>query len=399
LTYTYDLKPIYTLYKSKNVDLFDIPLNNYRPFLSLKFPLLVWGALAFIGGVFTAYLHVDFLFLGFIVAGIALFLAVKKRSFIKKFCIFLLFFIAGFERTFYFIHYRATLFPLYHVSVEGTVESITYVDSNPWRYQSLLKIQRIFNPQGWQNKSCTIQLYTHKKPRFSVADTIHCSLEKIPAPEGDFKLYLYKEGIDATAFQPLVQSKIIHRPLYSFKRWVSQKKKTLHYRLLKKMDPSIFALFSSLFMGNRVSIKQELEHHKPLFKVWGISHFLARSGIHLLIFIILLSRLISCIPAPFLMKHIFLLFCAFLYFLFSWPSVSFNRAFYTFLFYKMTIFLNMPIHSMHALAFICLIILSQSPLQILFLDFQLTFLLTFCLIWIAHTRHQRKLLFSQKLAK
>jgi predicted membrane metal-binding protein len=381
------------------VDLFNTPATSYRPFLSLKFPFLVWGTFACIGGILAAYFHGDLLLLGTAFSGIALFLKIKKKPFLKKFCIFLLFFLAGFGRTFYFLHYRVTLFPLYHVSIEGTVESIISVDSKPWRYQSLLKIQRIFNSHGWEKKPCTIQLYTHKKPRFSVADTVHCSLEKIPAPEGDFKLYLYKEDIDATAFQPKVQVKVIHHPLYSVKRWISQKKKALHYRLLKKINPSTFALFSSLFMGNRVSIKQELEPHKPLFKVWGISHFLARSGIHLLIFIILLSRLLSLIPAPFFIKHSFVLFCAFLYFLFSWPSVSFNRAFYTFLFYKMTTFLNIPLHSMHALALICLIILIQSPLQILFLDFQLTFLLTFCLIWIAHTRHQRRLLFSQKLAK
>lgn len=351
------------------------------------------------GGILVAYYNLSLLIFGSLFVGTVVFLRLKKNLFLKNFCLFGLFFIGGFGRTLYFSHYRTTLFPLYHVSIEGTVESITYIDSKPWRYQSLLKISRIFNKNGWQKKACTIQLYTAKKPRFLVADTVHCSLEKIPAPEGDFKLYLYKENIDATAFQPLVQTKIIKRPHYSFKRWISQKKKSLHYRLLKKMSPSTFALFSSLFMGNRASIKQELEPHKPLFKVWGISHFLARSGIHLLIFIILLSRFLSLIPAPFLIKHGFVLFCSFLYFLFSWPSVSFNRAFYTFLFYKMTTFLNIPLHSMHALAFICLVILFQSPLQILFLDFQLTFLLTFCLILIAHTRHQRRLLFSQRLAK
>ena len=381
------------------MDLFSTPVNSYRPFLSLKFPFLVWGTLVFMGGILAAYWNLTPLLLGGIFASTALLLGIKKKPLLKKFCIFLLFFFAGFGRTFYFLHYRATLFPLYHVSIEGKVESITYIDSNPWRYQSLLKIQRIFDRHAWHNKPCTIQLYTNKKPRFSVADTVHCSLERIPAPEGDFKLYLYKEDIDATAFQPKVQVKVIHHPTYSCKRWISQKKKMLHYKLLKKMNPSTFALFSSLFMGNRASIKQELEPHKPLFKVWGISHFLARSGIHLLIFILLLSRLLSLIPAPFFIKHGFLLFCAFLYFLFSWPSVSFNRAFYTFLFYKVTTFLTIPLHSMHALALICLIILIQSPLQILFLDFQLTFLLTFCLIWIAHTRHQRRLLFSQKLAK
>jgi predicted membrane metal-binding protein len=378
---------------------FNLSISSYRPFLPLKFPFLVWSTFVFIGGILTAYFTLPLLVVGSIVGGVTLFLLFKNPPLLKKFYIFTAVFLLGFGRTFYFLHYRTTLFPLHHVSLEGTVESITYNDSKPWRYQSLLKINRIFTTNKWENKPCTIQLYTTKKPQCAVADTIHCSLERINAPEGEFKLYLYKENIDATVFQPFVQTKIIHRPPYSFKRWISQKKKILHYRLLKKINSPTFALFSSLFLGNRVSIKQELELHKPLFKVWGISHFLARSGIHLLIFIILLSRLLSLIPAPFTIKHGFLLLCSFLYFLFSWPSVSFNRAFYTFLFCKVATFFTIPLHSMHVLALVCLLILFQSPLQILFLDFQLTFLLTFCLIWIANNRHQRRLLFSQKLAK
>lgn len=381
------------------MELFTLSLSNYHPFLPLKFPFSIWSTLAFISGILTAYFALPPLVIGSILGGIGLFLTFKKPKVFRKFCILMVIFLIGLGRTFYFFHYRATLFPLYHVSVEGTVESITYNDSKPWRYQSLLKIKRIFNNSFWENKPCTIQLYTARKPRFHVADTIHCSLEKIGAPEGDFKLYLYKENIDATAFQPIVEPKVVQRPTYSFKRWISQKKKILHYRLLKKINPSTFALFSSLFLGNRVSIKQDLELHKPLFKVWGISHFLARSGIHLLIFIVLLTRLLSLIPAPFIAKHAFLLICSFLYFLFSWPSVSFNRAFYTFLFCKSTTFFTISLHSMHALALVCLLILFQSPLQVLFLDFQLTFLLTFCLIWITNIRHQRRLLFSQKLAK
>jgi hypothetical protein len=62
------------------------------------------------------------------------------------------------------------------------------------------------------------------------------------------------------------------------------------------MNTNTFALFSSLFLGNRTAIKQDLEEQKPLFKVWGISHFLARSGLHLLIFIMLLQNRIKINP-------------------------------------------------------------------------------------------------------
>ena len=45
-----------------------------------------------------------------------------------------------------------------------------------------------------------------------------------------------------------------------------------------------FVFFHHFFLGNRACIKTELEETNEQFKVWGISHFLARSGLHLALF-------------------------------------------------------------------------------------------------------------------
>lgn len=375
-----------------------VSFHTYRPFLPAAVPRLLYATLSFMVGIIGAYFHQYWLIPVALSLPALIALSLKKKISLTPY-FYLFFFCTGFLKTDTFLHYRATLFPLWHTSIEATVENITFVESKTWRYQILLKVDKYFDTNSWKEKPFVLQLYTHKKPTFKVADTVHCALDHIGAPDGDFKLYLYKEGIDATAFQGIVTSKIIKRPAYSWKRWVSQKKRMLHYRLLKKMNTPTFALFSSLFMGNRTSVKQELEPQKPLFKVWGIAHFLARSGLHLLIFIAILSKLLQYVPAPFLVKQGILFIIALFYFLFSWNAVSFNRAFYTFLFYKFATFLSIPFHSMHALSFICLLILIENPLHLFFLDFQLTFLLTFCLIWIAHIHHQRRLLYPQSIAQ
>ena len=370
----------------------------YRPFLPFILPRSLLLTLTFIIGIVAAYFHYYWL-IPLTVSLPSLITIISNNTVSKKSFLYPLFFIVGFFRTDFLLYNSDSVFPLWHSSVEAIVENITFSDSKTWRYQTVLKVKRFFNTEKWEEKPFTLLLYSSKHPFFKIGDTVHCALDLITAPTGEFKLYLAKEGVDATAFQQKISSKIIKRPLYSFKKWMAQKRKFLYCTLLKKMNRATFSLVSSLFLGNRISVKQELETQKPLFKLWGITHFLARSGLHLLLFIALLQGLLRFIPAHFLIKQAGITLITCVYFLFSWPSLSFNRAFYTFLFYQYCTFLNIPIHSMHTIALICLIILFINPLQLFFLDFQFTFLLTFCLIWIAHTHQQRRLLYPQNIAE
>ena len=66
-----------------------------------------------------------------------------------------------------------------------------------------------------------------------------------------------------------------------------------------------------------------------------------------------------------------------LYFILSWPSISFIRAFLIFLFTKYCNLHRHPTHFMHILLLTCCIVLLINPLQLFFLDFQLSFFLTF----------------------
>lgn len=373
--------------------------GSYRPFLPFSLPLSIQTTFTIIPGVIAGYGGFYYLIYTGLFFAAGLLLGCWKRlfSFKKTISLFILFcFAAG--RTFIYINHRAHLFPLYNVTLEGSVESITYTDTKPWRYNAIISVSHIYTIDGWHKIPCTIQLYTHNAPAFSVADSIHCSIDQISQPTGDFVWYLYKEGIDATAFQRTITSHIINHPTYSLQRYIHEKRKKFHQALERKMNSATFALFSSLFLGNRTAIKQDLEEQKPLFKAWGISHFLARSGLHLLLFVMILEWLLKLIPLYFRMKQLILIALTMVYTLFSWSGISFIRALYTFLFYKAATLQALPFHSMYALGLVCSIILLYNPLQLFFLDFQLTFLLTFCLIWIAHTHHLRRLLYAQKIA-
>ncbi len=361
-------------------------------FLLTPIPPLFFGLIGSIFGIVSTKMPAPWL--GFS-ALVLIFVFVQFFNTRKKDILFFsIFFIVSAFKTSYLCYYKPALFPLYHVTVEASVDAITYADKDFWKYQTTLKVSRIFVNNTWQKKSCTLQLYTKNNPECFVDDTIHCSFEKIAQPEKDFALYLLKESVDATIFQEHVVLKIFKRPTYSLKRWFSQKKKILHQKIQKLMSRENFALFSSLYLGNKISVKKSLESDAPFFKFWGISHILARSGLHLLLFIILWSRFLSLIPASFLRKQLFLSAITILYFLLSWPSISFNRAFYTFLLYKFFALLNQINHELHIFSFICLLILLENPVQLFFLDFQLTFLLTFFLLWIRLTDHAKKIYIS-----
>lgn len=362
-------------------------------------PPFFYGLLGCVAGIFfTTHsflisLALTFIFLGF------LFYYKWRLSDHKKSYFFIFFFIIGSLRTFYIINFPPLLLPLIHVTVKAKVNSIEFINKESWRYKTTLTIKNIFTLlSGWQKKTCSIEIYTKHHPHCKVADTIYCSLEKIPKPDTEFAWYLLKEDICATVFQEKLLIKVTHRPTISLTRWLDQKRKSLHKKIQKLMAPETFALFSSLYLGNKIVVKKDLETEQPFFKFWGISHILARSGLHLLLFILFWTQLLSLIPLHFFIKQFFLFFITSIYFLLSWPSVAFNRAFYTFLIYKTTILLNRTSHEFHILSITCLAILLKSPLQIFFLDFQLTFILTFCLLWISLTDHKRRILSPQNIA-
>ncbi len=236
----------------------------------------------------------------------------------------------------------------------------------------------------WCACDANIFIYCKKQPiDLQIGDTI--TLQSITARHTEnntsFNHYLLKEDVVATIFLHNATYKKLQESNTNITNWLYAQRDTLVNRLRNKFSNSSLALFTSLFLGNRSEEKEEQGRIAQQSKNWGTSHHLARSGLHLVIFIYLLAMLLRLLPISLFAKECLLLILCIIYHIFSWSSVSFLRAFITFLCYKLCTLLGLPSHILHILTIACAIILIFNPIQLFFLDFQLSFGLTFILAW------------------
>lgn len=275
----------------------------------------------------------------------------------------------------------------------GYVEEIIKTGNKSWSYRTRIKTieETNFFKKFFSNKAISLYVYSKKIPTLKVADQVSIKNLSIKKPDyGDFKKYLLKEGVSGTAFVYKIETELVSRPHFSLWRCLNEKKQSLINSLQKKMSKPVTALFCSLFLGEQNQDKNFIEQEKLGFKVWGIVHHLARSGLHLAIFILCWFFLLSFLPIPFFIKHIVLIVLSTTYFLLSTPSISFVRAFHLFLLFTLSALLKLPMGALHGLVLSALITLLYNPYQLFFLDFQLSFYLTFCLAWLARLDKQKK---------
>lgn len=270
------------------------------------------------------------------------------------------------------------------IDIAGKVVTIESIQNPRFRYRIIIDIQMIKKAKQtqWQPFSNTIALYARHIPALLVSDQIE--IEKLEFKEitnHSFNNYLAKEKIAATMFVDTLQAKIIKRPAFNLNRSIFYLRKGVFDELHKKINRETFQLFSSIFLGNRTAVKKQMDLAKEPFKSWGVSHYLARSGLHLVIFAVIWHFLLSLIPISYLLKQIFLLILILIYALLSWSSVSFERALLMFIIYKICLLSRTPSHYIHLITLVTFIVLCINPLQLFFLDFQLSFGITFALAW------------------
>lgn len=299
----------------------------------------------------------------------------------------------------YYDHYSNALLPLQGQSchVRGHIIDSHPVDHPRFKHCFTLALQKFCYSSTTQWTSCTptIQLYVRHNIGLAIDDLIEISslVFKKEKTTTNFTHYRLKEGISATLFVDTFYCTIIDRPQWSLKRWIFNKRRALLLSFKKKLSPTTFNLFSSIFLGNKEASKQEMGHLKEHFNTWGITHYLARSGLHMVIFVISWQVLLGFIPLPFMIKEVLLLMLGLIYYVLSWPTVSFNRAFLLFLVCKLCLLARLQTDFLYLLSGICCAILLYNPLQLFFLDFQLSFGLTFALAYFGqlnmHLRHAR----------
>ncbi len=268
--------------------------------------------------------------------------------------------------------------------LKATIVDSNRLDQPAVKQNILLQITDIreSGQQSWTPTSRTILWYSTKALDLTIADTIELSDILVKhAKNDDFGKYLLKEGIDATIFTVNPVIKLISKPEWSAWRTIHSLRLNVLTALQKKLSYNAFSLFSSLFLGNRTIRKKHIVHLSEQFRLWGISHHLARSGLHLVIFSFIWDRLLLCTPIPFIAKQLILILIIATYFILSWSSISFIRAVLCFLLYRVCAMFFAPVHTFYVLVFVCCSVLIHNPAQLFFLDFQLSFLLTGSLAW------------------
>lgn len=369
-------------------------------------PPLLWISCAYIGGILLIYYFNSILFLSLMssILCVGTLAAFKIINDLRPYIILLLigpaFFCGGilYQRQINSYEQFLKQMSAQLINCTVTINDINTID-HP-RFRNLVSAT-IENAQFAETQKCiatnnqSLLIYTAQHVPFCIGDSISLSNIKIKNASSHSLLHFFiKEGIVGTIVANFDEAKLVMHPKISFSRMLFEKKINNFRMLQKKLSRSSFTFFSSFFLGNRRINKKENDELKYQCKYWGISHYLARSGLHLVIFIMAWEYILRFLPIFFLLKQILLIVITVIYFILTWNSVSFFRAFLTFMLYKLYLFRNVQIHTVHAIVLITFVVLVANPAQLFFLDFQLSFGITFLLAWI---NHFKKIMRTQQL--
>jgi len=283
---------------------------------------------------------------------------------------------------------------IYHgkATIRGIVKYYEPIDHPRFNYQLQLTLSALA-PQAtvpWQECSGNCLIYLCKKPSIAIGDTIEVAEVSLKKPKGDFARYLIKEGYETTICCNTLNATIISRPSWNSGRFISDMRHRFLHHLENTLSPATFALVASIFLGNRIYVKQQMQTTKDIFKTWGISHYLARSGLHVVLFIMIWAGLLALLPLAYRYQLLLLMLIILLYALLSWSSVSFERAVLMFLLSKSAGIFGYATHYIHVITLATLIVLLLNPLQLFFLDFQLSFGFTFALAWFGQLEAEKR---------
>ncbi|MFA6535287.1 MAG: ComEC/Rec2 family competence protein [Candidatus Babeliales bacterium] len=233
-----------------------------------------------------------------------------------------------------------------------------------------------------------LQCYSSSPTDVQVDDIIELEDVKIKVPQDkslsqntSYKNYLIKENLLASVFFYKNNNiTILRSPKFSIRKFIWDIQTKTYQRLQQKIHPTVFTYFSLMFLGN--THHKNIDSMRNTFNYWGLSHYLARSGLHIVLFILIWTIFLQLIPISIRFKRSLLIIICVTYKIFSWTSLPFTRAFYAFILTEIGKIFNFQTDFLHLLSIVCMTILLFNPMQLFFLDFQLTFALTFALAFV-----------------
>ncbi len=307
----------------------------------------------------------------------------------------LLFFVAGMAR---FLHEKTAydrLFarsPLDRYSCVGRVCDIATYHHPYFKKRITITADTLFCTTDRNftfKKTALIYLYTPAHVECSIDDEVSIDDIALKKPKTNTDVIrTMRSGVIALIFAQNNTYSIKKTTHQSIKRYLFDVRAKTLCAVCNKIDASLQPLYAALFLGNKHDIPMSCSiTHR--FSLWGISHHLARSGLHLIIAGWLLILFLQRLPISERSRYLLLAILGFTYYLLSWSSISFDRACFSFILYKIGTWGRTPLDPMHTISLVMLSFLCISPAYLLCLDFQLSFGLTYALAWFNHAHTKR----------
>jgi ComEC/Rec2-related protein len=234
-----------------------------------------------------------------------------------------------------------------------------------------------------------ISLYLNTKKNLRISDTIRIRNVKFKSSQNnEFMKFLLKEHITTSVSISQNSIELLKRPNLSLSRTITEYRNELLGNFRRSMDRETFLAFSSIFLGDPLAKKRE-DVLKNQLKTWGLFHYIARAGLHLVIFVSIWVFIFNLLPISWSLRQILIILLCSLYYILTWPSLPFNRAFFTVLLVRICGLLGLKTYYVPTLALIAFITIIENPCILFALDFQLSFGVTFGLAWFNEVRYLR----------
>ena len=352
---------------------------------NVYFPLIVPLTSLITGIYFHAFIPVQ-LWLSSVLLSFSIFFVIivwHKKHPMKAVSIVIFFFLVGMFRATYLRQHltknTATLLKSNQLLI-ATVQDVQRIQSKNMRYAITLKVT--------QPIKTTIMFYSKENLYLEVADTIKLTNITVKQPGSThlgrnptYKDYLEKKGISSTIFiNDPSKIQLLSRPTRSLKRLIHTLRSKIYWKLKNKLSFTTFSYLSIMFLGNK-QIPNQL-HLRNNFNQWGLAHFLARSGLHIVLFIFLLVWLLRFLPIHLYVKLSCIFGICCVYYLLSWSSLSFFRAFLLYTLIQQGRIWSLQPRASHLLNVISILLLLINPASVFFLDFQFTFGISILLLLI-----------------
>lgn len=284
----------------------------------------------------------------------------------------------------------------HNFDVTGCVIDYTKNSNNLFKHRLTIQAETFSNQIKSFKITKHLYLYTQKSPAVYIGDEILIKDLKFNLTDnGCFDNFLIKNNIAATIFTFKLNFKKKSNSTNTFsilkiKNLLKKYKNHLLKKINLKMNKQTATIFNSVFLGYKINHSFEIKKLKQSFQTWGTVHYLARSGLHLVIISTIWQTISNLFKIPFIFSNILMLFNMLIFYLLSWSAIPFWRALIVIMCNRIYQLWHLPIHPIHILNISCILMILKNPISIFFLDFQLSFLLTYGLVFLSELSYMKK---------